>query len=249
MAGSTDSIDKNGNSIELREYDWESYNSVPSAFDLGNSVIRETQYTSFGNPSIVKDEWQYADSSRGYTEYAYDAGIPGCPFGNGALLCCTPPSPWGANTASSGVAKVDYNSEVQVLTDQWRQTRTLTYDALDRLVQVTDGAGTTYYTYDALDNLTYVCQNGTPPASVCTGGQKRTFVYSSLKCLVSATNPESGTTTYTYGCPLPPVDFGGLACRDPTLGPQSYHSWVGTVICPSRVRRYGSVCYTGEAGV
>lgn len=44
-----------------------------------------------------------------------------------------------------------------------------------RRLQVTDGAGTTYYAYDALDNLTYVCQNGTPPASVCTGGQRRTL--------------------------------------------------------------------------
>ncbi|MCC6362657.1 MAG: RHS repeat protein [Bryobacterales bacterium] len=68
----------------------------------------------------------------------------------------TPPSPWGSNTASSGVAKIYYNSEVQVQTDQRQKTRTLVYDALDRLVQVTDGAGTTYYAYDALDNLTYV---------------------------------------------------------------------------------------------
>ncbi len=54
------------------------------------------------------------------------------------------------------MAKIYYNSEVQVQTDQRQKTRTLVYDALDRLVQVTDGAGTTYYAYDALDNLTYV---------------------------------------------------------------------------------------------
>ncbi|MCZ2151769.1 MAG: hypothetical protein LC126_28835, partial [Bryobacterales bacterium] len=375
-----------GNVTQQRRWDSQQSAAVPSTFDLSNSVIRDTQYTSFGNPLIVKDEWQYADSSRGYTEYAYDAGIPGCPFGNGALLypttvytarttavqrqqslyydCATgavisstdfqspqnvttihsydllgrqtagneaslrsssmqyddgkrwlwskqdlyafndgrfqrmthfdflgrvrlqrstdaggtaldtngevqgekvetkyyrsysdgfnyeatsnpyasttpsagrgwtrikrdklgrvvetetfdgstPPSPWGVNTASSGVAKIDYDSEVQVQTDQWQKTRTLRYDALERLAQVTDGAGTTYYAYDALDNLTYACQNGTPPASVCTGGQKRAFVYSSLKRLVSATNPESGTTNYTY------YDNGLLHTKTDALG-------------------------------
>src|SRR4029079_5523784 len=38
----------------------------------------------------------------------------------------------------------------------------------------------TTYAYDALDNLTTVSQ----------GGQTRTFVYDSLKRLISATNPE-----------------------------------------------------------
>ncbi len=46
----------------------------------------------------------------------------------------------------------------------------------------------TSYSYDALDNLTSVTQ----------GAQTRTFVYDSLKRLTSATNPESGTINYQY---------------------------------------------------
>ena len=46
----------------------------------------------------------------------------------------------------------------------------------------------TSYTYDALDNLIQVLQ----------GAQLRTFAYSSLKRLTSAYNPESGTIDYSY---------------------------------------------------
>jgi len=47
----------------------------------------------------------------------------------------------------------------------------------------------TTYTYDTLGNLTNVLQGGSRP---------RTFVYNSLSQLLSATNPESGTISYTY---------------------------------------------------
>ena len=46
----------------------------------------------------------------------------------------------------------------------------------------------TSYSYDALDNLTTVTQ----------GAQTRTFTYNSLSRLRSAANPESGTISYTY---------------------------------------------------
>ena len=46
----------------------------------------------------------------------------------------------------------------------------------------------TSYTYNALDNLTRVTQ----------GAQTRTFAYDSLSRLTSAANPESGTIAYTY---------------------------------------------------
>lgn len=46
----------------------------------------------------------------------------------------------------------------------------------------------TYYSYDTLNNLTTVTQ----------GAQTRTFTYDALSRLKSATNPESGTISYTY---------------------------------------------------
>jgi RHS repeat-associated protein len=47
----------------------------------------------------------------------------------------------------------------------------------------------TVYTYDGLDNLTNVTQ----------GVQQRQFIYDSLGQLTSATTPEAGTVSYTYG--------------------------------------------------
>jgi RHS repeat-associated protein len=65
-------------------------------------------------------------------------------------------------------------------------------DALGRLSSVVeDPSGLNYqtsYSYDTLDNLTTVSQ----------GAQTRTFSYDSLKRLTSATNPESGTIQYLY---------------------------------------------------
>jgi RHS repeat-associated protein len=63
--------------------------------------------------------------------------------------------------------------------DQWTESISFPNDP------ATKGYRTTY-TYDTLDNLVMVSQ----------GGQTRTFVYDSLKRLLSANNPESGTICY-----------------------------------------------------
>ena len=56
---------------------------------------------------------------------------------------------------------------------------------------------TTLYSYDALGNLTQVQQQGF--SSTCDANCRvRSFQYNSLSQLTSATNPESGTITYTY---------------------------------------------------
>ena len=71
-------------------------------------------------------------------------------------------------------------------------SRVTATDGLGRLVAVWEDPGgynyQTTYQYDALDDLTQVNQ----------GTETRSFLYDSLKRLVSATNPESGTTSYTY---------------------------------------------------
>ena len=56
---------------------------------------------------------------------------------------------------------------------------------------------TTTYTYDVLDDLTGVTQPGLSN-SACSNGQSRCFTYDSLKRLVQANNPESGSITYQY---------------------------------------------------
>jgi len=55
----------------------------------------------------------------------------------------------------------------------------------------------TLYTYDALGNLLRVDQKGTAPND-STQWRTRTFTYDSLSRLLTATNPESGTISYSY---------------------------------------------------
>jgi RHS repeat-associated protein len=55
----------------------------------------------------------------------------------------------------------------------------------------------TLYSYDALGNLLRVDQKGTAPND-STQWRTRTFTYDTLSRLLSATNPESGTITYSY---------------------------------------------------
>lgn len=93
-------------------------------------------------------------------------------------------------TPDSAVVGTSYSGNTVTVTDQADKQRKSVTDALGRLKEVyEDPNGLNYltsYSYDALDNLTTVIQ----------GSQTRTFVYDSLKRLVSATNPESGTICY-----------------------------------------------------
>ncbi len=56
----------------------------------------------------------------------------------------------------------------------------------------------TLYSYDALGNLLNVTQKGDPSVTTSAQWRVRTFTYDSLSRLLTATNPESGTITYSY---------------------------------------------------
>ena len=113
-------------------------------------------------------------------------------------------------------------------------------DGLGRLISVTENSTswpgesgvttepvyTTTYTYDLLDNLTGVNQSG----------QTRTFSYDSLKRLVRATNPESGTISYTYD------DSGNLTKRtDARNVVKQFSAYDG-------LNRVTGFSYSGETG-
>jgi len=112
----------------------------------------------------------------------------------------TLPQPWGAGAGSTGTLVTGYDAEFTTVTDQAGKVRRSMIDGLGRLARVDEPGGSgglgdktspnqpTSYTYNALNNLTQVNQ----------GAQTRTFVYSSLSRLISATNPESGPVTYVY---------------------------------------------------
>jgi RHS repeat-associated protein len=94
------------------------------------------------------------------------------------------------NTSSTGLCKT--------VTDEVGKSRQTCADGLGRMTGVWEApSGLNYetdYTYDLLNNLTSVNQKGSNSANART----RSFVYDSLSRLTSATNPESGTTTYAY---------------------------------------------------
>jgi RHS repeat-associated protein len=93
-------------------------------------------------------------------------------------------------TPDNAVVSTSYSGTTVTVTDQNSKARRSVTDALGRLKEVyEDPNGLNYltsYSYDTLDNLTGVSQ----------GTQTRTFVYDSLKRLLSATNPESGAICY-----------------------------------------------------
>jgi len=116
-----------------------------------------------------------------WTTYAYD--------GSGRTLSVTAPD--------GSVTRYAYAGNQTTVTDPAGNWKTTTTDALGNLISVTepnpaDGANfVTTYAYDAFNHLTNVTM--TRPE----GTQIRTFQYNGLD-LVSATNPENGTVTYTY---------------------------------------------------
>ena len=95
-----------------------------------------------------------------------------------------------------------------------KQRKSLT-DALGRLTNVyEDPSGLNYqtsYTYDVLNDLTQVSQ----------GSQTRTFVYGSNQLLASATNPETGTVSFTYNAD------GTMATRTDAKGQETRYSYDG----------------------
>jgi RHS repeat-associated protein len=114
------------------------------------------------------------------------------------------PAPWGSNAATTGTITTERDANSATVTDQAGKLRRSITNALGHLVRadepndsnqlgsVTSPNQPTSYGYDTLDNLTTVTQTD--------GGntQTRTFNYSSLARLLSASSPESGTTSYVY---------------------------------------------------
>jgi RHS repeat-associated protein len=116
-----------------------------------------------------------------WTTYTYD--------GSGRTLAAT--------AADGSVTRYLYQGNNTTVTDPAQKWKTYTTDAFGNLTLVTEprpGGGTNYitsYTYNGVNQLTNV--------QVIRDGytQQRSFQWSGTD-LVSATNPENGTVTYTY---------------------------------------------------
>jgi RHS repeat-associated protein len=168
------------------------------AYDETKGVKVQTRYLYSGsngyslvsNPYRAATSGAEATSEMGWARTKLDQGGRVLEAEN--FTGAAPPAPWGANVTSAGKVTTAYDAERVTITDQAGKQRRSVTDALGRLAQVIeDPNGLNYltsYGYDALANLTSVTQDS----------QTRTFAYSSLSRLTSATNPESGTMTYGY---------------------------------------------------
>jgi len=116
-------------------------------------------------------------------------------------------------TPDGAVVSTAYSANTVTVTDQALKKRKSVTDALGRLKEIyEDPTGLNYltsYQYDTLDNLTTVTQ----------GTQTRTFGYNSLKQLLSATNPESGTVSYQYD------DAGNLLVKTDARGVSAHFAY------------------------
>jgi RHS repeat-associated protein len=134
-----------------------------------NCYYTTTSYDALGRPLAV------TDAGGGTVTYGYTAND---------VVETLGPAPSGENT----------------------KRKQLQFDALGRLTsvcEITSGTGSgpcpqtnaqtgyyTQYTYDALGDLTGVSQD--------SGAQTRSYVYDGLGRMTSETNPETGTTSYTF---------------------------------------------------
>ena len=203
-----------GQLVSVTEYDQlgrvclnrqlETANSTQSDWDNDTEGIKtQTQYRYGTGASykLVSNPYRAtSDATMGWmlTTSDPDGRVTGTQYFTGAAQ----PAPWGSNNVTTGSSAATYSvnssisagviGEVTSLTDEASKIRRTTVNGLGQLRQVVeDPSGlnyTTTYSYDVANNLTGVNQSGQP----------RTFTYDSLKRLGSATNPESGTTQYTY---------------------------------------------------
>jgi len=136
------------------------------------------------------------------------------------------PTSCDPSSLRTGVTTTAYDKEITMLTDPAGKTIYYHKDSLGRLVQAIEDFLVqplpTRYVYDALNNLCRVSQYESgagelDPLTSCTasqltGVQHRKYGYSSLSHLLSAENPETGQTIYTY------KDYGSIASRTDARG-------------------------------
>ena len=142
-----------------------------------NYIAKQTQYDALGRAFKLSNAFRpWQGESAVWTTHLFDA------LGR----------PTSLTSPDNSVMSTAYSANTVTITEQTGKQRKSVNDALGRLVQVyEDPAGVNYltsYAYDVLNNVTTVTQ----------GTQTRTFVYDSLKRLTSATNPESGTSSFQY---------------------------------------------------
>lgn len=185
--------------------------------DPDGTTFTDTAYDSLGRVASTSNPYRTtADPTYGVTSYAYDVlnrkTIQTNPDNTAQYPSIKQWCYDGLQIAGQAncVGHLGSNSQPGEWVDEtdedghhWQRTS----DSLGRLVEVVEDASNTQpetdYQYDALGNLRQVDQWGGAYGSA--GDVQRRFTYDSLSRLLTAYNPESGTSIYTY-----PV--GGSIC-------------------------------------
>ena len=192
-------------------------------FTPGSGPVENTQttYDGFGRVLTTFNPYRSAsDPTYGFTSFTYDAlgrtTIETLPDGNIRQWCYNNQKTNGQSNCRANLGK-DINYEWTDQADESLNDHQQTTDGGGRLASVLEPdpvSGTpgleTDYIHDALDNLISVKQSGVSGETA----RSRSFAYDSMSKLTSATNPESGTTTYTYdliGNLVKKVDARGVA--------------------------------------
>jgi YD repeat-containing protein len=188
---STQNITKKTIYDNLARVSQQQLTSDPEGIDL-----TDTTYDIAGHVHSVSNPYRLTtDSTYGLTSYTYD--------GLGRVTTQTQPD--GSTIQSA------YSANCTTVTDETGKQRKSCSDGLGRMVQVFEDPGSsphlnyeTDYQYNTLGDLICAVQKGTDTtafttcAAAPTTWRPRSFTYDLLSRLLSATNPESGTISYTY---------------------------------------------------
>jgi RHS repeat-associated protein len=176
--------------------------------DPGGVDTVDIAYDKFGRKASVSNPHRSTTSTTdGTTFYDYD------PLGRRCKTTLQHATSHTADcTSGAEVIKNTYGAACTTVTDPVGNVRKTCVDGLGRLVSAWEPNPTsnatfqyeTDYQYNVLGNLICAVQKGgdTTSFTSCAASpatwRPRTFVYDSLARMTSATNPESGTISYTY---------------------------------------------------
>lgn len=178
-------IDATSELNDLSKAILDGYGRVTSNIDTSAAVEVDTSYDALGHTNCFSNPYPLGGISSGNTCYAYDAlsRVTGILYADGARLS----NSYSGNSATS--------------TDPNGNQITKKTDSLGRLRFVWEPNGAsqspsmeTDYSYDALNNLSGVTQWGGPNGS--SGARSRSFTYDGMSHLLTAQNPETGSTCY-----------------------------------------------------
>jgi RHS repeat-associated protein len=219
-----------------------------SATDEQSGIKAQTRYTFSGanSFSLTSNSYRAATSTAAAAEDTMGWSVSTDDRGGHTIRVETfdgsgLPAPWGLNTHTTGAVTFSYDVDSITVIDQAGKTKKTFVDGLGRLSKVVEAPDIpnynyqTSYSYDALGNLKQVAQ----------GAQTRTFNYSSLSRLMSATYPEACRQVQNNCTPLPTTyeyfPGGNLKRRSDARGVVTDYTYDELVRLKTRV-------YSGEAG-